>query len=1296
MDNYNTLSTSEGFSFTMKTNQVAGVSVSFEIRNMEDSENVDYWRKYATGLIETIATHLLTKTTQILFRVAATGNYQSSDSDAIVEGMTVNSNWAPKLHRHAADRTERIQKNVAFIFDPDNYHNTYQSNGGGSKIADMVKISSIAFSFDFPYEFAANGLPASFRLHNGVLPVNALKFLPYNTDNYCVMHCIFNQTNPIKTALNSNKDYMTRFNAWFKEHNLARFYTGDYFCLDNIGRLEIELETNINVYTIEKKFFVVKSKEGEKKTKHENKPSLHYRSEYKQNIDSIVNLIIVPLDCFYDNNKTVPEVPKTITNGISIEIPQQDFIAKINVKELVNQRRAHCCVLDTNVFLGRYFDGTKKNDLKVCRFCTRTMKPMYLEEHEKRCYASFHGVSEVMRARSYKELLEPEKVFKNYRAFYQTPFCTFDFETRLSDHKEHIPVSYSILYLNLFDLKKSQRVLKKNRDPESLLEDFCQDLIDITRHHHALQSVDQYNLADKEAAVLPEECPWCLKAVKEGEWDWNHTHFEGDNLNKHLDGYICHDCNVKATLKNTALKFYAHNGSKFDFNLILNKIINSPKFNQHQFLAKTESRFTQVSFNVKADTCLKISLNDSLMILGGSLSELANAWIKPEDKPKIKDLLTLFYKDNKNDINPLIDISLGKQVFPYAALNDPEQFEKKEIDRETFFNVLTNSHVSDEDYAEYQKASGILEEYIGPDYSFEHYHDLYLQLDVILLGLILLNFSEVCYTMNDLNPLAYLSISSYSFGALLMHNKYSREKQPTLMIPTVEVQKFLQKSIKGGFTHIFNKQIRNFDPETSVCSYLDVNSLYPSVMATVKLPYEFVEWLDCEREVDPILKQMEKLCKDNYFFVECDIAPLGEEYQEKVSKYPMFPETFTVLPEHLSDDQIYRYGVSHQKEFVQETINTVTFFEKKNYVCSFSYLKQAVAVGYVVTKIHRVARFKSDYVMADYVKKIYELKRLASIEKDKLDKDDPEYEVKLAALESKIAAYKILLNGLYGSTIVNQEKHSETTLFSVDDTEKLRKNISSFRYKSLLHLSEKVLVNKTKKSYQLEYPLMLGSAILFESKLIIAKWVFTLYDWLKKEFELSFDAQMSDTDSYILHIPDAKPCFDSIDQLAYYFNKECYSAFDTTFSTKAYQQPETHQAFCHFKNETKGVALVEFNGIAPKRYSYRLAEVKGKAGKECIKGKGIPMAMQEKHFKMELDRQVIDGSIMDDFFDEAGNANHICEYTNILAKRTKMMNINVKKSFITLVDIKNYYGENGIEYSIFGSKKHLDQTAKTE
>ncbi len=82
-----------------------------------------------------------------------------------------------------------------------------------------------------------------------------------------------------------------------------------------------------------------------------------------------------------------------------------------------------------------------------------------------------------------------------------------------------------------------------------------------------------------------------------------------------------------------------------------------------------------------------------------------------------------YYKDNKDDINPLVDISLGKQVFPYGALNDPEQFENKIIERDIFFNVLSNSHISDEDYAEYQKASGILEEYIG-DFTKDEFYVL--------------------------------------------------------------------------------------------------------------------------------------------------------------------------------------------------------------------------------------------------------------------------------------------------------------------------------------------------------------------------------------------------------------------------------------------------------------------------------------------------------------------------------------------------------------------------------------------
>jgi hypothetical protein len=46
----------------------------------------------------------------------------------------------------------------------------------------------------------------------------------------------------------------------------------------------------------------------------------------------------------------------------------------------------------------------------------------------------------------------------------------------------------------------------------------------------------------------------------------------------------------------------------------------------------------------------------------------------------------------------------------------------------------------------------------------------------------------------------------------------------------------------------------------------------------------------------------------------------------------------------------------------------------------------ALDAGYTVSKIHNIAEFKADYVMADYVKEIYGDKRSKSIEKNALTK----------------------------------------------------------------------------------------------------------------------------------------------------------------------------------------------------------------------------------------------------------------------------------------------------------------------
>jgi hypothetical protein len=227
-------------------------------------------------------------------------------------------------------------------------------------------------------------------------------------------------------------------------------------------------------------------------------------------------------------------------------------------------------------------------------------------------------------------------------------------------------------------------------------------------------------------------------------------------------------------------------------------------------------------------------------------------------------------------------------------------------------------------------------------------------------------------------------------------------------------------------------------------------------------------------------------------------------------------------------------------------------------------LRLALDVGYKVTKIHNIAEFKADYVMADYVMKIYGDKREGSIEKNNLIKaiktaEDPtELKAQLAAVECRIACAKIKANGLYGATIINQDRHSETEMLSIEETKLLKKRISSLRFKSLYQADQKVLVNSEKASYNLSYPLSLGSAILWESKNMMGTFVYTLYEFLKG-YGIEMNVMMTDTDSYCVHVPNFHDVFDSYDQMTTCFNEERYRVFDTSFNKPEFQDPTTHE-----------------------------------------------------------------------------------------------------------------------------------------
>jgi hypothetical protein len=96
--NFNTL---EGLSFSVSMTQLPGVSLNLEISNFELPNQVDYWNHFIIEYAKNLSDSLLRQTTQIGLVISANGNFVSSNSDDVIQNISINSNWRVKLRRHS-------------------------------------------------------------------------------------------------------------------------------------------------------------------------------------------------------------------------------------------------------------------------------------------------------------------------------------------------------------------------------------------------------------------------------------------------------------------------------------------------------------------------------------------------------------------------------------------------------------------------------------------------------------------------------------------------------------------------------------------------------------------------------------------------------------------------------------------------------------------------------------------------------------------------------------------------------------------------------------------------------------------------------------------------------------------------------------------------------------------------------------------------------------------------------------------------------------------------------------------
>jgi hypothetical protein len=428
-----------------------------------------------------------------------------------------------------------------------------------------------------------------------------------------VLHCLYiaiYQIDIKETYFNTSEDnYNKEFLEWVHTNNLLELYN-ENLVLDlkkNIQKIEDRLKVNIRLFE--------KDKDEIRK---------YWQSTFKY--ETTIKLLIVPYSEFQNYKKELIYDFKTDKNYIPF------------VSRKIELSNSHCVLFKDTIF--NVSDSKKRShDTHFCTFCDKKLNKEALNEHEKICLNYMQTLNKQSdRLRTYKENVNAEKKFSNFGALLRLPFACFDFETRIDkDSNESVLLSYSICFVNPFNLEDSFYLSSCSFDLEEVESNLIDDLILVSEHYYAMQSKDNHNNRTKNES---KTCPLCYS--ENAKMEYNHSHFEEDNLNLEYDCFVCDKCNKKLQVKNKPLQLYAFNSKNYDNTFLLNAIMKSKlKNNCIQYMAKSASKFTTIELSMNENQSNLLFKDAILHFPGNSLDSATRSTLVKEEH---FDLLKIILK----------------------------------------------------------------------------------------------------------------------------------------------------------------------------------------------------------------------------------------------------------------------------------------------------------------------------------------------------------------------------------------------------------------------------------------------------------------------------------------------------------------------------------------------------------------------------------------------------------------------------------------------------------------------------
>ncbi|XP_050677400.1 uncharacterized protein LOC126974058 isoform X2 [Leptidea sinapis] len=622
-----------------------------------------------------------------------------------------------------------------------------------------------------------------------------------------------------------------------------------------------------------------------------------------------------------------------------------------------------------------------------------------------------------------------------------------------------------------------------------------------------------------------------------------------DSHTGHFRGVAHEVCKTKFRIP-YHIPVFLHNLSQYDSHFIVHAL-NSIE-GEIDIIPQTKEKYISFTKTIKFNNHkIQLRFVDSFKFLPCSLDKLVQNLMEEQFQ-------TLKYNfPNNNDFLRL----RKKGIYPYEFMSSHDSLKLSALpSRDKFYNTLTDTHISDEDY---EHAKDVWQHFHCQNMS--DYSDLYLKTDVLLLTDVFENFRALCLQTYGLDPAHYYTAPGLSWDAMLKCTKIKLE-----LLQDFEQIAFIRSGIRGGvsqcsnrYAKANNKYMREYDKDTpnSFLTYLDANNLYGWAMSQF-LPTGGFEWVDVTTNFD---------VPDDYeygFILEVDLEyPI--ELHDLHSDLPLCPENICI-------------GNTKDIKLVPNLRNKI------KYVIHYRNLKQCLTMGLKLQKIHRILKFKQCAWLQYYIDLNTNMRKLATSD---FEKD----------------FYKLMNNSVFGKTMENIEKRVNVKLLSHWENQGKILGAQDLIAKPEFHSSSifnenlvAVQLRKTKLFHN--KPIYLGFCILDISKTLMYDFH---YNYMFKKFQNKLKLLYTDTDSLIYQI--------FTDDFYRDIKPDLHLRFDTSDYTEKniFGYPKLNKKkLGYFKDENNGNIFNEFVGLRSKMYALDVE------GKFTAKAKGVNKSVT-KNMKME-------------------------------------------------------------------------------